>query len=420
MKRVVALLILGAAFVGAWSQSSKTELTVWDFKYDDPAIQPVFKAIDEAFEKANPGVVVNHVAQPHDNYYEVIRPALASGTGPDVLLLHADQRAVALKDALLPLDKIVAPWRKEIPESSWAACSSDGVVYGVPYTNQGIGFYYNKLLFAKAGLNPDKAPSEWKDFLAACAALKKAGITPIGAGDASPCFTLDFLLRALIANYYGPAVDGFKKDGKAAYTDPQYRAAVAMADVLLKNGYIDPDGGSINYFMDAVDAFKAGKSAIFIGLTSDVAHWKDFEGALGTGKVGYFPNINAPDMKYRDRQVVQGAGIQWAVNKSSAHKDLAVKYVEAYTRGEGASLFMEKTGAIVPNAKIDTSKFPSRLLPGILALMGSNGVMDYSIYVPVPVYNGWVKASELYVVARSIGPDDFITQAQAGYDQIRK
>ncbi|MGO8694996.1 MAG: ABC transporter substrate-binding protein [Rectinemataceae bacterium] len=420
MKRILALAVFGAALAGAWAQAAKVELTVWDFKYDEAAVNPVFKAIDAAFEKANPGVVVDHLAQPHDNYYEIIRPALASGTGPDVLLLHADQRAVALKDALLPLNDYVASWRSEIPEASWAATSSGGVVYGVPYTNQGIGFYYNKALFAKAGLDPDKAPSEWKDFLAACEVLKKAGITPIGAGDASPCFTLDFLLRALVANFYGPAVSGFAKDGKASYTDPQYREAVAMVDVLLKKGYIDPEGGSVNYFMDAVEAFKAGKSAIFVGLTSDVAHWKDFEGALGVGKVGYFPNINSPEMKYRDRQMVQGAGIQWAVNKSSAHRDLAVKYIEAYTRGEGARLFMEKTGAIVPNSKIDASKFSSRLLPRILSLMNRNGVMDYSIYVPVTVYNGWVKATELYVVAKSIGPDEFIAQAQAGYDQIRK
>jgi ABC-type glycerol-3-phosphate transport system substrate-binding protein len=420
MRRTLTLVLAAVLTAGAWAAGPKTELTVWDFKYDEAAVGPVFKALDEAFEKANPGVVVNHVAQPHDKYYEIIRSALASGTGPDVLLLHADQRAVALKDTLLPLDKAVAPWRSEIPESCWAATSTGGVVYGVPYTNQGIGFYYNKALFAKAGLDPEKAPSEWKDLLAACEALKKAGITPIGAGDASPCFTVDFLLRALVANYYGPAVEGFAKEGKASYTDPQYRAAVALVDELLKKGYIDPDGGSVNYFMDAVDAFKAGKSAIFVGLTSDVAHWKDFEDALGVGKVGYFPNINAPGMKYRDRQMVQGAGIQWAITKDSKNQTLALKFIETYARGEGARLFMEKTGAIVPNSRIDVSALSYKLLPGVLGYMAKNGVMDYSLKVPVTVYNGWVKAAELYVVAKSIGPDEFVAQAQKGYDEIRK
>jgi len=401
--------------------TAKTELTVWDFKYDEAVINPVFKSIDGSFMQKNPGVIINHVAQPHDNYYEVIRSALSSGTGPDVILLHADQRATALKEALLPLNDLISQsWKSEVPESSWAAVSAGGTIYGVPYTNQGIGFYYNKELFRKAGLDPEKAPTEWKDFLRACEALKKAGIVPIVSGNASPCFTADFILRALVANFYGDAVSGFTKEGKAAYTDPQYRTAAAMVDELQKNGYLDPEGGSINYFMDAIDGFKTGKGAIFCGLTSDIAHWKDFEDALGMGKVGYFPNINHPAAPYRDRQVVQGAGIQWAITKASKNQSLALKYIEAYTRGEGAKLFMEKTGAIVPNNKIDVSTLQYKLLPQVLTLMSTNGVMDYSMNVPVPVYNGWVKAAELFFVSRSISVDEFITLAQKGYDDIRR
>jgi len=429
MKKVLMFLALVCAFTGVWATGSadgkaaagkKVELTVWDFKYDEAAIGPIFKTIDEDFMKANPGVVINHVAQPHDNYYEVIRSALASGTGPDVLLLHADQRATAVKDALLPLDTLVASWKSEVADSSWAATSVDGKIYGVPYTNQGIGFYYNKDLFKKAGLNPDKAPVSWNDFLAACESLKKAGIVPIVSGNASPCFTSDFIFRALVANFYGDSVKEFTKEGKASYADKEYRAAAGMIDELQTKGYLDPNGGSINYFMDAIDGFKAGKGAIFVGLTSDIAHWKDFEDAIGMGKVGYFPNINHPDMKYKDRQVVQGAGIQWSVTKASKNQAIAAKYIEAYTRGAGAQLFMEKTGAIVPNKNINVASTTYKLLPQILTLMGTNGVKDYSMNVPVPVYNGWVKASELFFVARSISVDEYVKLAQESYTAARK
>ncbi len=423
---IVALIgVLTCVWAGGTKESSgtagKTELIVWDFKYNEAVINPVFKNIDEAFMQKNPGVTVNHVAQPHDTYYEVIRSALASGTGPDVLLLHADQRATALKEVLLPLNDLLPPaWKSEVPDSSWTAVSAEGIIYGVPFTNQGIGFYYNKDLFRKAGLDPEKAPSEWEAFLAACEALKKAGIVPIVSGNASPCFTADFILRALVANFYGDAVAGFTKEGKASYTDRQYRTAAAMVDELQKKAYLDPAGGSINYFMDAIDAFKAGKGAIFCGLTSDIAHWKDFEDALGKGNVGYFPNINHSSASYRDRQVVQGAGIQWAITRSSKHQALALKYIEEYTRGEKAKLFMEKTGAIVPNSKIDASTLQYKLLPQVLTLMAKNGVKDYSMNVPVPVYNGWVKAAELFFVSRSISVEDFINLAQKGYDDIRR
>ena len=41
---------------------------------------------------------------------------------------------------------------------------------------------YNKDLFDKAGLDADKPPKTWDEFLAACDKLKAAGIAPVGGG----------------------------------------------------------------------------------------------------------------------------------------------------------------------------------------------------------------------------------------------
>ena len=53
----------------------------------------------------------------------------------------------------------------------------DGEQYGVPYTFGLVGFFYNKDLFAQAGI--DEPPATWDEFLADVQALKDAGITPI-------------------------------------------------------------------------------------------------------------------------------------------------------------------------------------------------------------------------------------------------
>ena len=46
-----------------------------------------------------------------------------------------------------------------------------------------VGFFYNKDLFAEAGLDPDNPPETWGEFLMAVEALKEAGITPIALGE---------------------------------------------------------------------------------------------------------------------------------------------------------------------------------------------------------------------------------------------
>jgi ABC-type glycerol-3-phosphate transport system substrate-binding protein len=39
-------------------------LTVWDFKYGEAVTGRAFREIDELFMRENPGITINHVAQP--------------------------------------------------------------------------------------------------------------------------------------------------------------------------------------------------------------------------------------------------------------------------------------------------------------------------------------------------------------------
>src|SRR4029079_3515089 len=50
----------------------------------------------------------------------------------------------------------------------------DGVQYGVPYNTSLVGFWYNKDLFAKAGI--EAPPATWTELLADVQALQDAGI----------------------------------------------------------------------------------------------------------------------------------------------------------------------------------------------------------------------------------------------------
>ena len=69
-------------------------------------------------------------------------------------------------------------WKRlAIPESV-TFNTREGKMYGAPsVTTQFIGIYYNKELFAKAGIS--KFPDTWDEFWAACDKLQAGGITPI-------------------------------------------------------------------------------------------------------------------------------------------------------------------------------------------------------------------------------------------------
>ncbi|TDD72845.1 extracellular solute-binding protein [Actinomadura rubrisoli] len=87
---------------------------------------------------------------------------------------------------LRPLPEVVgAPadawegWTK-IPGSVQRLAMFEGRRYGVPPTTDGRVLYFNKKLFARAGLPADWQPKSWQDILTAARALKKLpGVTPI-------------------------------------------------------------------------------------------------------------------------------------------------------------------------------------------------------------------------------------------------
>ncbi|EQD63367.1 extracellular solute-binding protein family 1, partial [mine drainage metagenome] len=47
---------------------------------------------------------------------------------------------------------------------AWKLCAPYGTLYGLPATTDPNALYWNKILFAKAGLNPDKPPTTLKQL----------------------------------------------------------------------------------------------------------------------------------------------------------------------------------------------------------------------------------------------------------------
>jgi len=414
MKRI----ILGLAFVSLLAATSLVAqtLTVWDFKYSEvnaTGAQAPMKANDAAFMKANPGVTVVHVAQPTDDtqYYQIIQSAATANDGPDVAMFHPGARVNGFADVIVDLDPYIKDVKGQFTQASIEMCSLNQKlgqpIKVLPLTMQGFGIYYNKAYFKKAGLDPEKAPKSSADFLAACAKLQAAGIVPITTGQT---YTIDFFLRCAAANSYGPNVAGLF-DGSQKFDDPVFKESVAFLKTLVDKGYIEKDGFSRPYFMDSIDKFAAGGGAMFVGLLSDVGNWKAFSDKLGAANVGYFPAVNFADGKYKDQQVMQGAGIGYGVMKWSKNQKLAAAYVKFVSTGEGAKTYSSATGALSPNtaAAGGATNYPVlKLIQGYL----KNGQKDY---IPMG-YNGYEddanRLCDRAFVTGELSIDDFIAQYQ--------
>lgn len=116
---------------------------------------------------------------PDDQFVNVINTKMASGETPDVFAIWPTGATSRFrKDLLEPLD---GPWvsKLNIDRAKVAGyADSDGKVYSAPYGGASIqGIMYNKELFKTAGITPPF--KTYDEFMAACEALKKLGVTPL-------------------------------------------------------------------------------------------------------------------------------------------------------------------------------------------------------------------------------------------------
>ena len=128
-------------------------------------------------------------------------------------VMRAQEKAGYLQD----VSAAAAPLLERYSSPAVKAFQVDGKTYGLPLLLSEVTFFYNKALFAKAGIDADKIKS-WDDFLGAVKTLKAAGITPIivGAGEKWPMhFYWSYLMMRIggaqaLPNAAAGKDDGFK------------------------------------------------------------------------------------------------------------------------------------------------------------------------------------------------------------------
>ncbi|SCE97932.1 multiple sugar transport system substrate-binding protein [Micromonospora haikouensis] len=353
---LVAALVLGGCGSASGTRSSPggsaAKLVVWDWKSGEATAAQYIEKAKADFARKHPGVTVEFVAQPHDQYYTLLGTAIQSGKGPDVILFNGGGQIRDRADALLPLDEYVAEDRQRL--AGWDAFTKDGKTYAGPVTLQGHPIYYNRALYEKAGLDPAKPAATWPEFVANCAAITKQTGTKCFALGNKEGIGIQFFLSAFGSGVLTPQEYDAWIAGKRDWTSPHVKRIFALWKET-QDAKLNSDGpNSTAMFNDAFAIFQSAKASHVIGLMSDIGHWKDFGEFLPADKIGV---MRAP-------VVVPGAtpslpfdgGIGYGVAKWTRDPKLAADLVRSLTSTDALTAFHEQAGAIAADTTIDVSK----------------------------------------------------------------
>jgi multiple sugar transport system substrate-binding protein len=143
-----------------------------------------FNGLVADFEKEYPGTTVKWVDQPADGYADKLQADAAADALPDVLNTTPDLGyPLAKAGLLLDLDAVVPEAKTNYLPNAWtgfAAPDGKSGAYAFPwYLNTGPVFY-NKELFRKAGLDPNKPPTTYTELRDQALTMAKAKIAMLG------------------------------------------------------------------------------------------------------------------------------------------------------------------------------------------------------------------------------------------------
>ncbi len=167
-------------------------------------------ALAERFSSENTcGVTVTHVAQPE--YVQKLEAGAAAGQLPAMTAVRAINVAqLAARNVLKPFSaEAMAVLGEDIasdfPEDLWNVGIYNGERYSFPLDVHPLIMFYNKELFAAAGIEePGTEPWTREEFEDALTKLESSGVTPISVGTN---FQAEALWQALIRQYGGSLTD---------------------------------------------------------------------------------------------------------------------------------------------------------------------------------------------------------------------
>lgn len=339
------------------------EITMLDFFIPGDGVTEAFRPLYDKFLEEHPNITIDEESISNADTATKVQTLAAADELPDVFVLKGqmaqsfvDNGKVYALDDMLNSDEA---WKSNFKDGVFSNFSINNKVYGVPFQVTNTCVFYNKELFAQAGIT--EFPATWDDLLVAVDKLKAIGVVPIALGNKEKWNAESVILSTLANRYTGTDwYQSIRDKSGAKFTDPDFVSALTALSDLAKAGAFNTDVNSIDGAQQR-QMYMNGKAAMTIDGTWAVS---DFDGncpdeVKNVTEIAALPSVTGG--KGDATAITGGAGWAYAVNANIAPEKLeAVKeLIIALTGPEYATLAIQAgtlTAANPGEYQQDTSK----------------------------------------------------------------
>ncbi|GAA3440804.1 ABC transporter substrate-binding protein [Planomonospora venezuelensis] len=382
------------------ASGGKVTIDWWHIGTTEPN-KTIYDGWVKAYQAQHPNVTIQVTSLENDAFKSKMATVTTAASAPDIFstwgggVLKQQLDAGIIKDLSVDADAIGT-----FTPAALAAYQIDGKTYGIPVDVGMVGFWYNKKLFAEAGVT--EPPATWSAFLDTVKKLKAAGTTPIAlAGKekwpghyywtylAMRTAGLDALKQAATTHdFTGPGfVDAGRKLKELADLEPFQKGFANAA-------YSTPDGQAA-----LVGGGKAGME--LMGQWAPAVE-KDAGGGIGED-LGFFP-FPAVEGGQGAATEALGGGNGFAVGADAPAE--AVDFLKFISQMENQKKFVESGAGLPSQTGAEEAIKDANLKTVATTLAGATGFQLYLDQAYPPAVGQEINDSVAGLIAGSKTPEE--------------
>lgn len=400
---------------GPKQEKVKADVTIWHWMTDR---QEAFEALANQYYEETGVKVAFETYAPTDAYKNKISASATANLLPDVFNPIADKKETAsyinagfIADLTEDMNK--DGWKesffeKALTQNTFEEGNEWGVkpgIYAVPLDVNSLMIYYNKDLFAQAGLDPENPPKTWPEFIEAGKKLRAENIQPFTSG-----FGEGWLIGAFAQSYqwnlFGKQGVLDTIEGKIPYTDPRWVRIFQLFEEMRENK-IFASGIVTMVNKDAERSFATGKAAMAFNGSWGVNVYQSMNPNLN---YGVMPPPALPEAQY-PLLMFGGEGSSLFVNAQSPNKQKAIDFLKWMTQVEPQVFLANETLNIPSNKNAATDLNP------ILRVFSENIVNTFE---PLPKIESWQVSNFININLQSVIIGERTPEAAAAEVQAEK
>jgi len=381
LSKILLVSLAGFILAGCAAQKPKEDkLVIWHWMTDR---EGAFRELTEKYKETIGLNVEFKLFFPPEIYSQKVIAAARAKTLPDIFGILGERKTLAsfIKAGyILNLSPYMKETIGEKEDVEWKdsfypqtlrvvtfnednTYGVDGGIYGVPIDTTIMQFIYNKALFKKAGLDPEKSPETVDEFIVLAKGIKdKTGTTGFicgwGEGWLLNALATEWAINTMGENKFLKTIEG-----EIPYTDPDWLEVFSLFAKLKSSGILASNIATMTN-KEAEAAFAEGKAAFSFNGSWSVNVYKQLEEELD---YAFFSLPKASSD--HPVKVWGGAGSSFMIDANSPKKAQAVKFLKWLSAKEQQEFLAKETNNL-PAIKGVSEKLPP-ILKGLLGTFGN-------------------------------------------------